>query len=47
MEKNSFIKCDVMECVYNVDAHNCGLRSINVTNSNISETCCGSFVEID
>lgn len=47
MEKNNNILCDVLECVHNVKAHNCGLRVINVTNSNVSETCCGSFEELD
>jgi len=45
--KNSHIKCDVLECIHNVDAHNCGLDCVNITNSNLSETCCSDYKEID
>ncbi len=44
---NNSIKCDVCECMHNVQGKNCNLGCIKVTNGSSACTCCDSFENKD
>ena len=44
MNENNSIKCDVTNCMHNVQGHNCSLSSIKVTcGCGTSCTCCNDY----